>query len=448
VRPDPRRRPVRATPWRRVLVGVVLAAVLGGAAVAAIGTLASQRIAEGFAVEDATEDTVAVARSVVEPALRDAIADRSADTVERQEAADALDRAVRRATAASAAVRVKLWAPDGTVLWSDEPRLVGTRFALSEEDLEALAEDSSDAEVSDLSAPENRYERGQGPLLEAYQAVHVPSGDPLLLEVYYPYDAVVASSASLRSAFAALAFGTVAVVIGLLLPVLLWLLLRLRSGQRDRERLLVRALDAETAERRRLAADLHDGPVQDVAGLAFSLGAVARGATGPTSGVLRDAATTLRGAVSALRSVMSAVQPAAPDRDGLRAALADATARAHASGILTTVDVPDRVDAAPAALTAAVRFVREAVANTVRHADASAVEVVVRRRDGDLDVRVTDDGSGFDPQAVLAARREGHLGTTLLRQVAEDSGGSLRLRTAPGAGTTWELTLPAEVDRW
>ncbi|PZE95269.1 sensor histidine kinase [Curtobacterium sp. MCBD17_008] len=448
VPPDPRRRPVRATPWRRVLVGVVLAAVLGGAAVAAAGTLVSQRTAERFAVEDATRDTAAVARSVVEPALRDAIVDPQADTTAHREAVEALDRAVRRATAASAAVRVKLWAPDGTVLWSDEPRLTGERFTLSDEDLEALAEDRSDAEVSDLSAPENRYERGQGPLLEAYQAVHVPSGDPLLLEVYYPYDDVLASSASLRSAFAALAFGTVAVVIGLLLPVLLWLLLRLRSGQRDRERLLVRALDAETAERRRIAADLHDGPVQDVAGLAFSLGAVARGATGPTATALDAAASTLRGAVSALRSLMSAVQPAAPDRDGLGAALADATARAHASGIATVLDVPDRVDAPPAALTAVVRFVREAVANTVRHAGASRVEVVVRRRDGDLSVRVTDDGTGFDPLSVLSARREGHLGTTLLRQVAEHSGGSLHLRTAPGAGTTWELSLPAEADRW
>ncbi|WIB37185.1 ATP-binding protein [Curtobacterium sp. MCJR17_043] len=95
-----------------------------------------------------------------------------------------------------------------------------------------------------------------------------------------------------------------------------------------------------------------------------------------------------------------------------------------------------------------MRFVREAVANTVRHAGASRVEVVVRRRDGDLSVRVTDDGTGFDPVTVLSARREGHLGTTLLRQVAEDSGGSLHLRTAPGAGTTWELSLPAEADRW
>ncbi len=442
VRRDPRRRPVRTVPWRRVLVGVVLAALLGGAAVATAGTLVSQRTAERFAVEDATDDTAAVARSVVEPALRDAVADRAAPAADRREAADRLDRAAHSVAAATGAVRVKLWAADGRVLWSDEPRLVGQRFALSADDLEALETDRSDAEVSDLSAPENRYERGRGPLLEAYQAVHLPSGAPLLLEVYYPYDAVLASAASLRSAFAALAFGTVAVGIALLLPVVLWLLLRVRSGQRERERLLVRALDAETAERRRLAADLHDGAVQDIAGLALTLGAAARGTSGSAAAVLDDSATTLRFAVSALRSTMSAVQPAAPDREGLAAAVDDATARGRAAGLETVVDVPASVPAAPGALLATVRFVREAVANTVRHAQAARVTVSVRHVDDDLVVRVTDDGVGFDAAVVLAARRRGHLGTTLLRQIAEDTGGDLLLRTAPGTGTTWELVVP------
>ncbi|PZE38513.1 hypothetical protein DEJ31_04335 [Curtobacterium sp. MCPF17_031] len=443
VRRDLRRRPARSVPWRRVLVGVVLAALLGGAAVATVGTLVSQRTAEGFAVADATDDTAAVARAVVEPALLDAVADPGASAADRRAAADRLDRAVRAVTAATGAVRVKLWAADGTVLWSDEPRLVGQRFALSEDDLEALESDRSDAEVSDLTAPENRYERGQGPLLEAYQAVHVPSGDALLLEVYYPYDAVLGSAASLRSAFATLAFGTVGVGIALLLPVVLWLLLRLRSGQHDRERLLVRALDAETAERRRLAADLHDGPVQDIAGLALGLGAAARSMPGPGATVLEESATTLRSAVSALRSSMSAIQPAAPDRDGLRAALDDATARGRAAGLAVRLDVPATVSAAPPALLAAVRFVREAVANAVRHARATTVRVRVDRRDDELVVRVSDDGVGFDAEAVLRSRRSGHLGTTLLRQIAEDADGSLLLRTAPGAGTTWELAVPA-----
>ncbi|WIB11966.1 ATP-binding protein [Curtobacterium sp. MCPF17_052] len=90
-----------------------------------------------------------------------------------------------------------------------------------------------------------------------------------------------------------------------------------------------------------------------------------------------------------------------------------------------------------------MRFVREAVANAVRHARATTVRVRVNRRDDELVVRVSDDGVGFDAEAVLRSRRSGHLGTTLLRQIAEDAGGSLLLRTAPGAGTTWELAVPA-----
>ncbi|OIH96181.1 ATP-binding protein [Curtobacterium sp. MCBA15_001] len=460
---DPRRA-ARTTPWRRVLVGLVVTALLGGAAIATVGTLASQRTAERFAIEDATDDTATIARAVVEPVLDDALADPRATDTERSAAVDRLQGAVRSVTDTTAAVRVKLWSSDGTVLWSDEPRLVGERFALSEDDRAALETDRSDAEVSDLRAPENRYERGRGPLLEAYQAVHLPSGGPLLLEVYYPYDTVLASAASLRAAFAALAFGTVAVGIALLLPVLLWMVLRVRAGQRDRERLLVRALDAETAERRRLAADLHDGPVQDVAGLALSLGAAARTPAADASAVLDDAARTLRQAVSALRSSMAVIQPAAPDRDGLAAALSDATARARAAGVAVVLDVPDVVDAPAVAMTAVVRFVREVVANTVRHARADTVEVVVRGTDTALVVRVADDGVGFDPAVVLGSQRSGHLGTTLLRQIAEDAGGTLRLRTgrAPGAGpgtgtgtgtgiesrtgtapgTAWELTLP------
>lgn len=433
---DSRRRTGR-TPWGRVLVGVVLAAVVGGAAVATAGALVSQRIAESFAVRDATSDTAALARVVVEPALLDAISDPAATDAERGVARARLDDAVAGELDAGSAVRMKLWAADGTVLWSDEPQLVGERFPLSDEDLEALESDRSDAEVSDLDEPENRYERGHGPLLEAYQAVHTPSGEALLFEAYQPYDDVLARAADLRRSFAVLAFGSVAVVLALLIPLLLWLLVRIRSGQRLRERLLGRALDAEAAERRRMAAELHDGPVQDVAGLALSLGAV------PAT---RDAAAVLRSAVSSLRTSMSTIRPAAPTRDGLGPALEDACARAGSAGLRTDVRVPEVVEASPAALLAVVRFVREAVWNTVKHAGARRVEVTVERSGAAVRVVVSDDGVGFDPADVVGSTRAGHLGTTLLREIAEDTGGSLRLRTGPGAGTTWELEVPADTE--
>ena len=416
-------------------MGVVVAALLGGAVVATAGTLVAQRVAESFAVRDATADTAALARVVVEPALVDDVAGRDPDA--RAAARARLDDALAGESRAGSTVRLKLWRADGTVLWSDEPRLVGERFPLSNEDLEALRTDRSDAEVSDLDEPENRHERGHGPLLEAYQAVHTPSGEALLFEAYRPYDQVLARAADLRAAFAALAFGTVGVVLLLLVPLLLWLLVRIRSGQRLRERLLGRALDAEAAERRRLAGELHDGPVQDVAGLALSLGAAPE---------TRAAAETLRRAVSALRTSMATIRPAAPGRDGLGAALDDACARARAAGLRTDIDVAEPDDASAAARTAVVRFVREAVWNAVKHAGASRIGVLVRADRGDLLVRVSDDGSGFDPGLLDRPAPTGHLGTTLLREVAEDTGGSLLLRTAPGAGTVWELTLPARTE--
>lgn len=431
---DPRRRAARI-PWRRVLVGVVVAALLGGAVVATAGTLVSQRVAESFAVRDATADTAALARVVVEPALVDDVAGGDPDA--RAAARTRLDDALAGESRAGSTVRLKLWAADGTVLWSDEPRLVGERFPLSDEDLAALRTDRSDAEVSDLDEPENRYERGHGPLLEAYQAVHTPSGVALLFEAYRPYDQVLARAADLRAAFAALAFGTVGVVLVLLVPLLLWLLVRIRRGQRLRERLLGRALDAEADERRRLAGELHDGPVQDVAGLALSLGAVPE---------TRAAAETLRQAVSALRTSMTTIRPADPGRDDLGAALDDACARARAAGVVADVDVAEPLDASAAARTAVVRFVREAVWNAAKHAGATRIDVVARADGGDLLVRVTDDGVGFDPALLDRPAPTGHLGTTLLREVAEDTGGSLLLRTAPGAGTTWELTLPARTE--
>ena len=160
----------------------------------------------------------------------------------------------------------------------------------------------------------------------------------------------------------------------------------------------------------------------------------------------RAAATTLRAAVSSLRTSMSTIRPSAPDRDGLRAALDDACARARGAGVPTIVDVPDAVAASAAALTAAVRFVREAVWNAAQHARATRIDVHVRVSGADLVVTVADDGTGFDPALLDAPSRPGHLGTTLLREVAEDTGGALELRTAPGAGTTWQLTVPAETE--
>ena len=90
-------------------------------------------------------------------------------------------------------VRVKIWSADGRILYSDESRLIGDRFALDAEELEVFERPATRSEVSDLSAPENRFERAAGrKLLEVYRPVWTPDRRPLLFETYSAYDAVTA----------------------------------------------------------------------------------------------------------------------------------------------------------------------------------------------------------------------------------------------------------------
>ena len=90
-------------------------------------------------------------------------------------------------------VRVKLWTRDGTILYSDEPALIGQRFALGEDELELFETGGAEAELSDLAEPENRYERPQGKLLEAHTVIRTPDGTPVLFEIYQRFSSVSAS---------------------------------------------------------------------------------------------------------------------------------------------------------------------------------------------------------------------------------------------------------------
>ena len=71
---------------------------------------------------------------------------------------------------------MKLWSKDGTILYSDEPALIGKSFALGEDELRSLRHRAAaEAELSDLAKPENRYERPQGKLLEAHTPIRTPT---------------------------------------------------------------------------------------------------------------------------------------------------------------------------------------------------------------------------------------------------------------------------------
>ena len=298
-------------------------------------------------------------------------------------------------------VRVKLWTLDGRIVYSDERPLVGRRFALEPEVMSAVRKRVVAADVSDLNRPENRYERHFGKLLEVYLPIEAPGGRPLLFEDYIRYDAISASEQRLLSRFAP-ALGAALLLLWLVQLPLAWSLTRrLRQRQREREALLQRAIDSSALERRRIAQHLHDGVVQDLAGVSYALAATGerleRAGPGAAADVVRDAAAATRRAVRELRALLIGIYPPSLQRSGLEAAVSDLLAPLSARGIAVEAEIADDLELAPETEELIFRGAQEALRNVAKHADPSQVAVSVSRSNGSVVLAVRDDGRGFDP---------------------------------------------------
>jgi signal transduction histidine kinase len=414
------------------LAGLAVLAVFGAGAVLAVRALANDE-----AIRDARQFALLAGQGIVEPAIgRDLLHGDAA-------AIEAVDRVVQERVLGERVVRVKLWSRDGRVLYSDEPRLIGARFPLDPPKREVLRTGRTRALLSDLSGPENRYELDQGDLYEVYLPVRAPDGTPLLFETYQRRDAVAATGRRLWVPLAALLVGSLVLLWLVQVPLAARLGRRLRRTQDEREALLVRAVEASADERRRIAADLHDGVVQDLAGISYSLSAAAQADASPeTRHTLAGAAAGTRDALRRLRSLLVEIHPPNLRAGGLEAALADLLAPLHARGVHTdlAVDADARLSDEDERLV--YRTAAESLRNVQRHASPSSVAVRVQA-DGDVvRLEVTDDGVGFTTEERERRREEAHVGLALLEELAEGAGGRLAVRSARGAGTTIALEIP------
>jgi signal transduction histidine kinase len=206
-----------------------------------------------------------------------------------------------------------------------------------------------------------------------------------------------------------------------------------------------KALDASLEERQRIAATLHDGVVQELAAASFAVAGGAEMAAGRGDDVLaaelRDAAGAVRASIGGLRSLLVDIYPPALRSAGLSAALRDLVATMAGRGPAVELDVDEDAAASlPAEEQQAVfRIVQELLRNVVRHARAEHVSVALRR-DGDaVLVTVADDGVGFDAAQTTPGD---HFGLRLITDLVTATGAGLQVRTAPGAGTNWRLSVP------
>lgn len=198
----------------------------------------------------------------------------------------------------------------------------------------------------------------------------------------------------------------------------------------------VRIVEAADEQRRRIERDIHDGAQQRLVALALELRTAQRQLGGDVdpemAAVLDQAVDELQVAVSELRELARGVHPAILTEEGLGAALESAASRTPLP--VRVISVPD--GRLPPEIEVAAYFVAcEALANAVKHAEATGVTISADRMDGTLVVEVVDDGRG-------GAEIGAGSGLRGLADRVEAYGGRLEVRSPPGGGTRVRAELP------
>jgi signal transduction histidine kinase len=146
-------------------------------------------------------------------------------------------------------------------------------------------------------------------------------------------------------------------------------------------------------------------------------------------------------ALAEMRTLIFELRPSSLESDGLVQAL-----RTHATAVQRRTGLAIVIDAEPidrlslGAEEALYRIGQEALHNVVKHANASSATIRIVRDGERIQLAVSDDGAGFDPDAVA----RGHLGLIGMRQRADLVGGELRVASRPGLGTTIEASVPLD----
>jgi two-component system, NarL family, sensor kinase len=450
--------------WRRSLSAPLAQFVVSGLLVLAIlsvlASVLSKQIGRREAVDQTTTSSHLLTTAVLAPVIERGLLSGDSGSIRR------LDAVVRAHVLSDKVARVKVWAADGRVIYSDEPRSIGAQFEFGEEEQAAIRTKSIEAELSNLTKPENSYERKFGRLVEVYEGIQLPTGERVLVEQYYFDKEVSAHSFRVLKQLLPLVVGSLLALQLVQLPLVRRLARRIRSGHRDRERLLRQVIEAGEVERRKLARDLHDGVVQNLTGLSLNLAASAAvlesnqssngssGSSGSTGDVARlahnlgDAGATLRNEIESLRSLIVGLYP--PDLGelgGLEESIQSLLDAFNRNGVATSLNRSGSV--IPIDVTRLFyRVTREALNNAARHANAKTISVRIDSLPSDSTgagsamLDVIDDGTGFDISTLADTQKNGHIGIKAMGDLVSEFGGHLSINTNPGGGTHVRVLLP------
>ena len=214
----------------------------------------------------------------------------------------------------------------------------------------------------------------------------------------------------------------------------------LRSSYARVRDLGARLLSAQEDERSRIARELHDDLSQRLAVLTIDLTVLRRFVDGEGQSLASQALASADGIGSDLRDLSHRLHPSRLRLMGLAPAIAGLQTELSRPGVnivFTHEAVPPTL---PRETTVSLyRIVQEGLQNALKYSKARTIKIDLRGADGALTLTIADDGVGFDPQGTVS----NGLGLTSMQERADALGGTIAIRSRPGAGTTLEIRVPA-----
>lgn len=419
-----------ASPLGRIVIAVWLACLLVTMVVGITRSVVLRGVLRDHEISSVTRSIEDQVRLGVEPAITPGLLAGDADSFEQ------FDEFVRQNLLTPDTLRLTLYTADGTVVWALLRDRVGDRDTLPAEALEVLQDGGPSAQHTD---PHGTGDEA----VEVLALTQGPGGERLLWEADLPREELAQRADRVVLTVAILEL----VGLGLLLTVQ-GVLGRSIVRRHDRERayrrwLTQRASEVALVERRQIAADLHDGVVQDLTGLALDLEAPVGRPEGLAEAERRDRrefAARLRAATTQLRGQAAELYPVAAAEIEVEEGLGRMLDRLPATMEGTLLADPDAV-VAPPYRWLVFRVAQESLRNAAQHSGATRVTVRLRSDATGTILSVEDDGVGFSPNASVA--RPGHMGLSLLADMSKGAGAALTIRSAPGEGTAVRLEMPS-----
>jgi signal transduction histidine kinase len=419
---------------RRELAAFVVTALLVLLVVSAGTIWLSERIARENALAESERMAERLARFAIQPVLDEWLVG-----VPGRE--DELRRVVDNRMRDGSVTRMVIWRANGEILFASEPQLAGRMIGPSEELRAAIAGDT----VSALDeAPETNGNGESDAALEVYTPLDA-GGERFAFEAYFATEGIDRQAALLRGEIIPMAIGSLVLLQVVQIPIATSLARRVRRQEAERAELMARNVEASDRERRAIAADVHDGPVQDLAGVSYALSAL-RGSLPPERQPTVDKLVgAIRHAVQSLRRLMIDIYPPDLSGPGLGTAVSDAAEPLREMGVEVLMDAGPLPEMTPDAAAVLYRTAKEALANVAKHAQASHVWITLEETELGVDqavrLEIADDGVGF-PAEGTDKRTEGHFGLSMLCDRVVDIGGTVTLDDRQGGGALLTAVVP------